>query len=564
MKKLVIRGVAAAIVFALLAGTASVSADGLSTKVYSSTSLPSSVDLSESVYFPVIGDQGEIESCTAWASTYYQFTYEANKYNGIETTPENTYSPAWTYNLIDSGTNTGKNITNAYAVLMRHGALRMKDFPYEKNLADYEFTWSTNIDAMIDALKTRIQEYNNNRIYALTTAENKITSPSSDLLKTVKQYLSNGKMLTVGIDYAGRENNDIMDNWLSKKTTNDEWAVCRAAEADGGHRVTIVGYDDGIMCDINGNGKIESSERGAFKLANSWGTEWANDGFIWVMYDALNIESANSSSTWESNAKGSRTRIFDPIVEGKNTFRYIDVVHHEVNLVGLLTYTTDYRHMNLVHTGRSTGTTPSGSYWANAWSGSNIDQVPYQGTVVVDYGALDDDIENYLSGYNWFVKVQNTASSGAMTNISYKIVDSEGVVVKNFGTIASSIAAGATKTAYRTLNLQYADVDYDGAVTSSDTTFIMNYIVKNLTPSNLQKILSDYNHDGAIDVYDITAINNSLNAAEAAEFAAFLTEEYNRLASTPQTASADMTAEQAQAYAELVTQLYELCILNAA
>ncbi len=63
-------------------------------------------------------------------------------------------------------------------------------------------------------------------------------------------------------------------------------------------------------------------------------------------------------------------------------------------------------------------------------------------------------------------------------------------------------------------------------------------------------------------VLDITAINNSMSAAESAKFSAYITEEYNRIASSPAKASADMTAEQAQAYTELVTTLYEQIVLK--
>ena len=59
----------------------------------STLSLPSSYDLSTSPYFPPIGNQQSIGSCAAWATTYYQFTYEANKLNNIVSTADNAYSP---------------------------------------------------------------------------------------------------------------------------------------------------------------------------------------------------------------------------------------------------------------------------------------------------------------------------------------------------------------------------------------------------------------------------------------------------------------------------------------
>jgi len=51
--------------------------------------------------------------------------------------------------------------------------------------------------------------------------------------------------------------------------------------------MTIVGYNDNIWTDINNNRKVDDGEKGALKIANSWGANWMNDGFIWLSYDAL-------------------------------------------------------------------------------------------------------------------------------------------------------------------------------------------------------------------------------------------------------------------------------------
>lgn len=61
----------------------------------------------------------------------------------------------------------------------------------------------------------------------------------------------------------------------------------------------IVGYNDNIWTDINGNGKVDSGEKGAFKVINPWGTDWYQTGrspFCWLSYDALNKISAVSGA----------------------------------------------------------------------------------------------------------------------------------------------------------------------------------------------------------------------------------------------------------------------------
>jgi C1A family cysteine protease len=39
-----------------------------------------------------------------------------------------------------------------------------------------------------------------------------------------------------------------------------------------GHAMCVVGYDD-------------NKYGGAFEIQNSWGTDWGNDGYIWINYN---------------------------------------------------------------------------------------------------------------------------------------------------------------------------------------------------------------------------------------------------------------------------------------
>ena len=67
---------------------------------------------------------------------------------------------------------------------------------------------------------------------------------------------------------------------VNKKTANT-----------GGHAMTIVGWDDTLKIDIDGNGTVDS--KGAFKVANSWGINGigTDGGYFWLAYDAILMES---------------------------------------------------------------------------------------------------------------------------------------------------------------------------------------------------------------------------------------------------------------------------------
>ena len=77
----------------------------------------------------------------------------------------------------------------------------------------------------------------------------------------------------------------------------------------GYHAMTVVGYNDQIWTDINGNGVVDNGEKGAFRIANSWGTGCKEGGFCWMAYDALKGSSAVSGAPSAGRIDG--TFVFD-------------------------------------------------------------------------------------------------------------------------------------------------------------------------------------------------------------------------------------------------------------
>ena len=76
-----------------------------------------------------------------------------------------------------------------------------------------------------------------------------------------------------------------------------------------GHAMTVVGYNDNIWIDLNGNNIVDTNEKGAFKIASSWGTTniWEDEGFSWFLYNGTkNGEIWNNKAYWIT-AKSSYT-----------------------------------------------------------------------------------------------------------------------------------------------------------------------------------------------------------------------------------------------------------------
>ncbi len=474
------------------------------------TTLPSSVDLSTSPYFPPIGNQGSYGSCVPWATTYYQFTYESHKINNIITTYDNACSPRWTFNFINHGYDGGTSYDDAYDVLRYQGAVTMSEAPYNAN--NFDYSWINNETAMLNALKTKLTNVHHINI------QNQITSNTDTDLNSFKEQLNMGKVLEIGVICRGS-----LNNWTYKKTTSNEWAAYRAYKMgdddDGGHALTIVGYDDNVQCDVNGNGTIEDSEKGAFKLANSWGTGWSkgNNGYIWVMYDALNQTSANTTNNWESSLPGIRIAIFARDGGYINRARYIDVANQTVNLAAVVNFNTNDRYSVEFYTNRCSNTyttnTQNIARKVNWVDDENFSS--YSGSFVLDFGSLDDTILNYLSGYRWYARLSNQSNTKSVTCVSYKIVDDKDVTVKN-GTVSNlTINAGASNQFYANLNLQLGDVNYSETLTSDDSEMLMSIIVGLIEPSSLQKVLGDLEPDGRIDILDVITLNQLLLANNA-------------------------------------------------
>lgn len=266
--------------------------------------LPKSVDNSVKnpqtgkTYFPEILSQGSIGSCGPFAATYYQLSYMVNrKYNtDINDKEFKRFSPKWTYNLLNGGYDYGTYSGEVYDLLKRYGACTWQEFPYtgdKTNPVNYrewprdEAAWRTANNYKVENIKNYYIDPNNTKT--------PVKTPDSENLTELKSALSKGYVITFSTYFTGREVMAVQtapDSKEPAKYLNEK--IVTAASNDGGHLMTVVGYDDSIWVDINGNTVAEPSEYGALKVANSWGANRSdhNEGFLWYAYDSLNAVSS--------------------------------------------------------------------------------------------------------------------------------------------------------------------------------------------------------------------------------------------------------------------------------
>lgn len=371
----------------------------------------SSVDNSTSSCFPQVRSQGGVGSCTAWANAYYQLTYELNRTRGTSAaTTANQISPLFLYNMINGGVDTGSNGYTATQYLKQFGST---DYDLGPALSNYT-SWSANEAAWTAAQENKIAD-----IYEIDLnpqgLSTFVTAPDDSDLDALKTALASGDVLSFSTAFytftyariqansAVPANADYVSDYIISKC--DNYITNSSGYRNyGWHRMTFVGYNDDIWVDINGNGIVENNEKGAFKIANSHGTNYKNDGFVWLSYDALNdISSVSGVPT--TNRYASFSGIYGYTLSNDTDSK----LYAKINLN---TARRNQVRVTLTATKNSTVKT----YSVKLFSNFNSTALAFDGTTTACDGTFVFDLNNVISDisasdlqdYTWTVTVQDT------------------------------------------------------------------------------------------------------------------------------------------------------------
>jgi len=479
--------------------------DSNSRSYSSSVELPNSVNLSESNCFPLIGDQGNVNSCAAFAAVYYQYTYEVNMLKGTSARIEsNQYSPNWPFYamLPDDDPTVGLKYDDIYSFLKDHGALKWNQDVYDKTAFNPSMPWPTNEAYVKEAMMTRLSNWEAIEISNIGTV---ITSNDDPDLNEVKEKLSEGKILTVGVywgDAYTNETDQNRDKTIFYRFGSDTQGV--------GHALTIVGYDDNVTYDINGNGYIESGERGAFKVANSWGDDWGDNGFFWIMYDALNgVSSVNGD--WDDLS--TRTGAFenhdnDYLGNGNdyNLFTCITVEEKSPFLMAEINLNSHNRYFFNISLVNRFDNEIFDNVHVTSYGGQNY-TVPQARTLFFDYDEIISSLNKIEDETYWGTKTTYFFGNHEDFISSIKLTDNVGNVIE---TMAYEYIDSYTVYYSCITDFEYGDLNYDGVLTTDDVSLIMQTITNHPTISNLQRYFADYNGDGVVNMKDASAVSKAI------------------------------------------------------
>jgi PKD repeat protein/C1A family cysteine protease len=405
--------------------------------VTSATSLPGAVDNSTSPAFPPIRSQGTLSSCATWATTYYQFTYENNLARGqTASNGDNNFifSPKWTYNIINGGTDGGSYFSDAYAVELKHGAATWGKFPYDSNYLE----WCQDENTWRDAINYR--PISQGQIY---------NSDTNILIESMKTQLANGHVLVIAT---------YVSSWVQSVVANDPATALDDAFVNqkiasymkntklGGHAMTVVGYNDNLWCDLNKNGKVDDGEKGALKIANSWGTGDWNSGYRWVSYDSLRSSSAApSSGTWPAT-----DRSVSGIFWSGNVFTLTANPDYIPSVVAAVTLNSAERGqlVGTLGTGSTTVARPSSTLTLGALNHSG-GKYGFNGTSSSSDGSFFFDFSDLGSSIGeekrWFFGIYDFASGNTTTIKSFKlyqVTDQGDKLLASAGNMPQSTDAG--------------------------------------------------------------------------------------------------------------------------
>jgi papain like protease/uncharacterized protein DUF4384 len=250
--------------------------------------IPKSYSLKE--FAPKPMNQFDYPTSPAWATSYAALTILEAQQLGRKgkAITENAFSPLFPYFFSSENTKSNScdqpvSIGQVLSAMKSYGTPRYTDFPVRCVTHSPE-------NNKTKAAKNRISEYA--RIFDVNDSKTK-------KIRAIKTTLSENLPVVIAMHY-GNSFNYAKDFWQPRESFNANLpakALC------------VVGYDD-------------EKFGGSFEVMNSQGTEWGNDGFLWIPYEDFILFTRQAYSLYMIPSKNGDTELSGgielEIVNGEN------------------------------------------------------------------------------------------------------------------------------------------------------------------------------------------------------------------------------------------------------
>jgi uncharacterized protein (TIGR02145 family) len=211
-----------------------------------SVAIPSKIILD----VPPAADQGSYNSCTAYSVGYGMMSNIFKNIEGYDNyNYDRVFSPNYIWNQLNGGVNKGVNFGSCFRLIEEQGCCKLKFMP-----VDVTINAEPSPDAKSDAASYKLSDF-----YRIETYD----------ISKLKSFLANGFPLVIGVNVDKAFQKNETNQFEEKSDGRLVWKKYTDDPFDH-HAMLICGYDD----DIN-----------AFKVLNSWGQKWGNQGYFWLDYD---------------------------------------------------------------------------------------------------------------------------------------------------------------------------------------------------------------------------------------------------------------------------------------